>query len=97
MRFQWDENKAQINIKKHQIKFETATMVFKDHNRLEFFDELHSLPGEERYITIGLVKSTAFVVVTVVYTERGEFIRIISARKANKNEREMYYAYSKRY
>lgn len=89
MLFEWDENKEKINIKRHKIDFTTAAFVFDDDNRLEIFDDKHSI-YEERYLTIGLVNKVA-VVVTVVYTERGQNIRLISARKATAEERRMYY------
>lgn len=89
MLFEWDENKEKINISKHGLDFSTAALVFRDQNRLEWFDELHS-DYEDRYITIGEINGIA-VVLMVVYTERGDAIRLISARKANKQERRMYY------
>ncbi len=92
MIFEWDSEKEKININKHGLDFSTAARVFKDENRLEIFDELHS-DLEERYITIGMIDNITYIVV-VVYTERGEAIRIISARKATKNERRMYNDYA---
>lgn len=92
MIFEWDSEKEKININKHGLDFSTAARVFMDENRLEIFDELHS-DLEERYITIGMIDNIAYIVV-VVYTERGEAIRIISARKATKNERRMYNDYA---
>ena len=87
MLFEWDENKEKINISKHGLDFSTAALVFRDQNRLEWFDELHS-DYEDRYITIGEINGIA-VVLMVVYTERGDAIRLISARKATKTERRM--------
>lgn len=89
MTFEWDDEKEQINIKKHKLDFETAVYVFADENRLEIFDENHSL-YEDRYITIGLINEVP-VVIMVVYTEREQRIRIISARKATHKERRLYY------
>ncbi len=91
MKFEWDSNKEQINIKKHHISFKTEELVFGDENRLEIFDEEHSI-DEDRYITIGMIDQIA-VVLMVVYTMREEetAIRIISARKATKSEREAYF------
>lgn len=91
MQFEWDAEKERRNIIKHGIEFKTAVLVFEDHDRLEKYDETHSLE-EDRYLTIGEVNGT-FMVVTVVYTERSETIRIISARRATKAEREEYYDY----
>ena len=84
--FEWDSEKAAINIKKHGISFETATKVFFDEERIEIFDEAHSM-DEERYITIGLADHVLFV----VYTERSPKIRLISARLATARERKLYY------
>ena len=92
MQFEWDEQKEKINIKKHGLDFETASRVFDDENRLEWYDENHS-EYEDRYITIGLIDDIACIIMAV-YTEREEVIRIISARRATKQEREMYYDYS---
>ena len=93
MIFEWDDNKEQINIKKHGMDFETASRIFLDENRLEIYDDLHS-DYEDRYITIGLI-DTVMYVATVIYTERGnDVVRIISARKATPKERRKYYDYS---
>ncbi len=91
MQFEWDDEKEKINIIKHGIDFTTAARVFKDENRLELYDEAHS-DVEDRYITIGLIDEVAYLVM-VVYTEREEAIRLISARKATQKERRMYYDY----
>ena len=92
MVFEWDDKKEIINIRKHKIDFTTAALVFADENRIEIFDELHS-NYEDRYITIGMINNTA-VILMVVYTERREAVRIISARKATKKEMEAYYGNS---
>ncbi|UTC65227.1 BrnT family toxin [Treponema sp. OMZ 788] len=83
--FEWDYEKEQRNIKIHKISFETAKFVFNDNNRIELFDINHS-GTEDRIITIGKVDKVLFV----VYTERGEKTRIISARAATKAERRLY-------
>ena len=95
MIFEWDDEKEKINIVKHGIDFSTAALVFRDENRLEIYDEAHS-DYEDRYITIGIIDGVTCVVM-VVYTEREEAIRLISARKATKHERRMYYDYSQGY
>lgn len=92
MQFEWDDEKEKINIVKHGIDFTTAARVFKDENRLELYDEAHS-DTEDRYITIGMIDGVAYIVM-VVYTEREEAIRMISARKATNQEGRMYYDYS---
>ena len=89
MQFEWDEDKNKRNLKIHGIDFETAARVFADPHRLEKYDDSHS-DDEDRYITIGEINGTAYIVM-VVYTERGEVTRIISARKATSQERRAYY------
>ena len=85
--FAWDDEKAALNRQKHGITFETAALVFADENRIERYDSIHS-NDEDRYITIGRVREILFV----VYTERLDKTRLISARKATPNERRDYYA-----
>ena len=92
MQFEWDDEKEKINIRKHGIDFTMATRVFEDENRLEMYDDAHS-DIEDRYITIGIIDGTAYII-TVVYTERREAIRLISARKATERERRKYYDHS---
>ncbi|MBQ2677986.1 MAG: BrnT family toxin [Firmicutes bacterium] len=87
LRFEWDEKKEQINIRKHGIDFKTASHVFLDERRIEYYDEAHSSVGEDRFITIGSIGE----VIMVVYTEREDALRIISARLATKKERRIYY------
>lgn len=86
MQFEWDEEKAALNLKKRGVRFETAARVFCDENRIELFDSIHS-DEEERYNTIGMVDNILFV----VYTERKNRVRLISARPANRKERRLYY------
>ncbi len=86
MHFEWDEDKNQLNLKKHGIDFETAMLVFNDLQRIEIYDTEHSI-YEDRYNTIGMINDVLFV----VYTERKQNIRLISARLANKTERSIYY------
>ncbi len=87
MHFEWDYQKEIVNIRKHGIDFQTAALVFRDPNRIEFYDEAHS-EEEDRYNTIGMAHNVLFV----VYTERREYTRIISARIATNYERGLYYA-----
>ena len=89
MQFEWDDEKDKINKEKHGIDFSTAALVFRDENRLEFYDDAHS-EDEDRFITIGQINGVA-IVVMVVYTERKNAIRLISARRATKRERSAYY------
>ena len=83
---EWDDNKAELNFKKHGIRFRVAARVFLDENRIDEFDEEHS-DYEERRKVIGMVENILFV----VYTERGEKLRLISARNATRREKEDYY------
>lgn len=83
---EWDTDKNNLNIKKHGLSFETASLVFADGNRVELYDFKHSI-NEDRFIVIGLVNN----LITVVYTERTNAIRIISARVATEAERRIYY------
>lgn len=87
MKFEWDERKNQINQEKHGISFETAAYVFQDEHYIEMFDFEHSTADEERYIAIGRVGRILFV----VFTERKDDIRLISARLATEAERRLYY------
>lgn len=86
MQFEWDEIKNQINIDKHGIDFADVADIF-NHPMLTLLDEREDY-DEDRWIGIGWIKSLIGV---VIYTERvGDVIRIISARKATKNEVRRY-------
>ena len=85
--FEWDDDKATANIRNHKVSFEEASTIFKDPFSITIFDPDHSI-DEDRYVDIGC-SSTGRVLV-VVYTERGQNIRIISCRKAEPNERRKY-------
>ena len=85
-KFVWDSEKAKINKKKHQVSFETAARVFLDENYIDYFDESHS-DFEDRIKIVGRVGE----LLAVIYTERGDRNIIISARRADKGEREQYY------
>ena len=86
MLFEWDEAKAAANLKKHGVDFRDAVRVFNDLDRIEYYDAAHSYE-EDRYNTIGMVDDVLYV----VYTERKDRTRIISARLATKPERRLYY------
>jgi len=86
-KFEWDENKNRININKHGISFQTACRVVLDPDSIELNDLHHSTAKESRYIIIGEVNRVIFV----VYTERADATRIISARIATKSEERFYY------
>ena len=85
--FEWDERKAAINLRDHKISFQAASRVFDDLFAL-IEQDLSEDYGEDRFLATGIIED---LLVTVVYTERGERIRIISARKANSDERRKYY------
>ena len=85
--FEWDAAKSESNLAKHGVSFEAARSVFADVFACERCD-VDSDPGEIRYVITGVVNE---VILTVVYTERGDRIRIISARKATAHERREYY------
>ena len=85
--FEWDSDKAEKNISKHDVDFDEASSVFDDPMFITFLDEEHSI-DEERYITIGLSNKGRLLL--VAHAERSDRIRIISARKATKNEEKFY-------
>ena len=89
MIFEWDEKKNAINKKKHGISFEMAVRVFLDEKRVEKLDLEHSTLEEERINIIGRVSD--MLVLFVVATDRKGNTRIISARRAEKDEEEEYY------
>jgi uncharacterized DUF497 family protein len=87
VKFEWDDEKAQANLEKHGVSFGEATEVFYDPNALEDYDPGHS-DKEARFFIIGLSSRRLLY---VIYAERaGDVVRIISARKADKAERENY-------
>ncbi|MEW6085297.1 MAG: BrnT family toxin [Chloroflexota bacterium] len=85
--FEWDPEKAQKNLQKHEVGFEEASSVFDDPMFITVLDDEHS-DDEERYITIGI--SDKIRLLLVAHTERDNRIRIISARKATKHEEKFY-------
>ena len=88
MKFEWDENKAKINIEKHGITFEEASTVFEDYNSLFRDDPDHS-DEEDRFLLLGM-SSYLRVLVVCHCVREGDTIRIISARKATNNEKKQY-------
>jgi len=86
-RFAWDAGKAAKNMEKHAVLFEEAATIFEDPMFIMLVDDEHSV-DEERYITIGLSEHGRLLV--VAHTERGDQVRIISARKASKKEEQFY-------
>jgi uncharacterized DUF497 family protein len=87
MEFEWDAHKAVLNLKKHNVSFEEAATVFGDPLSITVPDPDHSLE-EDRYILIGM--STNHRLLMVAHAERGDRIRIMSARELTRREREQY-------
>lgn len=87
MEFEWNPEKAAINLRKHNISFQEATTVFNDSLSVTFPDPDHSIE-ESRYIIIGMSKSGQLLIVS--HTDREARTRIISARSANRHERRFY-------
>lgn len=86
--FEWDRRKASANARKHAVTFEEATTVFGDPLSLTVPDPVHGQPSEERSVTIGL--SLRGKVIVVVHCDRGDRVRVISARPASARERRQY-------
>ena len=91
--FEWDTEKAKKNIKVHDVSFDEASTVFKDNLSLTIYDPMHS-KEEDRLILIW--NSCKNRLLVIVHVERGDKIRIITARKATKKEREQYEENAKR-
>ena len=89
IRFEWDAGKNKINQKKHGVSFEEARSVFYDDNAFEFYDCEHSAQ-EERFLMLGVSSKLRILLVCYAYKEEESVIRIISARKATKNEQKVY-------
>ena len=85
--FEWDEVKARANFRKHGVTFEQAAYAFRDPFAVEWIDD-RAAYDEERFILLGRVGGQ---ILSVVYTERGDHLRIISARRATKYEEDNYY------
>jgi uncharacterized DUF497 family protein len=85
--FEWDKNKARENVRKHGVSFEEASTVFADPLARTIYDPLHS-DEEDRFVQLGESQRRRLLV--VVFTDRGDRIRIISARVATRHERKDY-------
>jgi uncharacterized DUF497 family protein len=85
--YEWDAGKAAANLKKHRVAFTEAATVFLDPLALTYQDPDHS-QDEQRYITVG--ESTRSRVILVAHLDRGDRIRIISARRATRKEAHEY-------
>ena len=87
MEFEWDPGKAAKNYRKHKVSFAEAATVFEDELSFTVYDPDHSV-NEDRYITFGWSYRRRLLI--VAHTERGDHIRIISARELTRTEREAY-------
>lgn len=91
--FEWDPKKARENLETHGVSFDEASTAFGDTLSLAIYDPLHS-EEEDRFVLIG--NSHKNRLLSIVHTERGDYIRLISARKATKKERKQYEENAKR-
>jgi uncharacterized protein len=90
--FDWDPNKAKLNISKHNVSFEQAVTVFRDPKALTVFDSNHS-DNEDRWITLGISANGNILVICHTFKETDKnnvLIRIISVRKSTKKEQSQY-------
>ena len=92
IKFSWDNNKSQSNLKKHQISFEEAKTVFDDENARLIFDPDHS-EDEDRFILLGFSCNSKILTVVHCYRDDEQNVRIISARKSTKQETKQYREY----
>ena len=90
MRFEWDERKSRENLRKHDVRFETAVLVFDDPYAVT--QREHTFDGEERWVTVGAIGAGSILLVVHMVDEKHneEVIRIISARAAESHERKAY-------
>ena len=86
-RFEWDATKARANLRKHGVAFEDAALVWSDTLHLTKFDRVEG--GEERWHTIGMAGGTVLLLVVHTYPS-DDVVRIVSARRATRNERKAY-------
>jgi uncharacterized DUF497 family protein len=89
LRFEWDPKKAASNLRKHKVSFEDAQTVFSDERALLINDPDHS-EAEERFVLLGLSSTMRLLVVVHCYRAADNVIRLISARKADADERSLY-------
>jgi uncharacterized protein len=85
--FEWDANKAELNLAKHGVSFEEAATIFGDPLSITIPDPAHS-QAEMRFVILG--RSHLGRLLVVIHTERGDNIRVISARRAGRRERNDY-------
>ena len=90
LRFEWDDHKNKVNSKKHKVSFEDAQTVFFDENAIQFYDPEHS-ENEDRFLLLGTSYKLGTLVVCHCFRQKETIIRIISARKADKEEAQFYW------
>lgn len=90
IKFEWNQIKAAANLEKHGVSFEEAQSVFYDEFAIQFFDEDNSA-SEDRFLMLGMSSDAHILLVCHCERDDGNIIRIISARRATKNERQFYH------
>lgn len=90
LRFEWDERKNAANLRKHGVSFQEAETVFSDDEALLAADDEHSA-AEDRFVLLGMSQRLRLLIVFHTHRDRGEVIRIISARKASNAEIRQYF------
>lgn len=91
LKFEWDDQKDKINTKKHGVSFDQARTVFYDEDAIQFFDPEHS-EDEDRFILLGTSFKLKTLVVCHCFRQEETVIRIISARKADRDEEQVYWS-----
>jgi uncharacterized DUF497 family protein len=89
IKFEWSPAKASANLDKHGVSFEEAQSIFYDDFAVQFFDEENS-QDEDRFLMLGMSSGARLLIVCHCEREEGDVIRLISARKATRNERQHY-------
>jgi len=91
IKFEWDTVKASKNLEKHGVSFEEASSVFYDEFAVQFYDIGHSELEEDRFLILGISNKSRMLMICHCEKQSGNVLRIISARKATKNERKFYH------
>lgn len=89
LRFTWDPAKAEANLRKHDVSFAEAQTVFYDENAVEFYDDDHS-EWEDRFLLLGISSKLRLLIICHCYRADDGVIRLISARKATRQEATYY-------
>jgi len=90
IKFEWDAVKESINVEKHGVSFKEASSVFYDDFAVQFYDKGHSELEEDRFLILGISNKSRMLMICHCEKQSGNVLRIISARKATKNERKFY-------